>query len=679
MRKRYWPVLALVAISLFTVAFAGDLRQNPQAAKAGAPAELNALMTQAVAAANSRDPRAFAPLAEGDAARRFAWARSQTSHWQGGILTAPTPSGPPIYLAVFHAWHTCESDGDHIHTLAQTPQGWRLGPEIPETETGGFRLRDHDAQVRLDVPKQRAAIADHVRIEGIGADAPPFGLLRLSPDFRVTTLNLGKSDGPAVPFQQVGGIIAFAPPAENSFTLSMKYAGVVHHQESDYITTNEATLNSYWLPHTARLPATATITVTTPPGWDALAPGERIRERRSADGALVVTYRNDLPISFYTLDAGRYTITKRLYKNRTLATYFLRPDAAFAQRCLDRLERAMAFYEAHFGPFPYTRYSLVQTQGAFAGALESYSFATFGPRTLPDYIAHELAHTWWGGLVPCTYTRSMWNESFASYSDDLFQRLTARPARGFGARTASASSTRRAARRLNPAHYTVPLTEAHDTSDERHITVGYGKGTQVLRVLEAQIGQETMLRCLAAFARTHSRGAPAEWSDFEAAVRQVTGKDYRWFFAEWTERPGLPAVWLTDVTARRGGNGETFIEADIRQSGEPYRLSLPLLVRLRGGSTVAQTVEIQGAQTPLRLRLPAPPARLLLDPEGILPLSAPPDTPPNTDLNTYEFPEDLSALPVPSTARAIELRRAPRDTMPLAKQAEPRRPYRTSR
>ncbi|HZP83853.1 MAG TPA: M1 family aminopeptidase, partial [Chthonomonadaceae bacterium] len=476
MRKRYWPVLALVTISLFTVAYANGLRQNPQAAEAGVPAELNMLMTQAVAAANARDPRAFAPLTEGDAARRFAWTRSQTSHWQGGILTAPTPSASPTYLAVFHAWHTCESDGDHVHTLAQTPQGWRLGPEIPETETGGLRLRDHKAQVTLNVRQQQAAITDYVRMELTGADAPPFALLRLSPDFRVTTLNLGRPDGPAVPFRQVGGVIAYTPPAEKSFTLFMQYAGVVHHQESDYITTNEATLNSYWLPHTARLPATATITVTTPPGWDAVAPGELVREQRNADGALIVTYRNDLPISFYTLDVGRYTVTKRTFKGRTLATYFLQPDAAFARRCLDRLERAMAFYETHFGPFPYTRYSLVQTQGAFAGALESYSFATFGPRTLPDYIPHELAHTWWGGLVPCTYTRSMWNESFATYSDDLFQRLAEQPVRA-SVRTASASKTRRAARRLNPAHYTVPLTEAHDTSDERHITVGYGKGT----------------------------------------------------------------------------------------------------------------------------------------------------------------------------------------------------------
>ncbi|HZP84824.1 MAG TPA: hypothetical protein VFB21_24525, partial [Chthonomonadaceae bacterium] len=162
-------------------------------------------------------------------------------------------------------------------------------------------------------------------------------------------------------------------------------------------------------------------------------------------------------------------------------------------------------------------------------------------------------------------------------------------------------------------------------------------------------------------------------------VRQVTGKDYRWFFAEWTERPGLPTVWLTDVTARRGANGETLIEADIRQSGEPYRLSLPLLVKLRDGSTLARTVEIEEAQTPLRLRVHAPPARLLLDPEGILPLAAPPDTPPNADLNTYEFPEDLSARASSSGAGVSGLRRAPLDTRRPARRAEPRRPYRTSR
>ena len=39
-------------------------------------------------------------------------------------------------------------------------------------------------------------------------------------------------------------------------------------------------------------------------------------------------------------------------------------------------------------------------------------------------LVHEIAHTWWGGVVPNTYTRTLWNESFAEYSDGLYGRMT---------------------------------------------------------------------------------------------------------------------------------------------------------------------------------------------------------------------------------------------------------------
>jgi len=624
---------------------------------AAIPGELNALLSRAVAAANDRNPEAFAPLAVADGARTFDWVRSRTSDWEGEALAVPTAVGvkaaaAPVYLAVFHAWHTCESDGDHIHTLVQTAQGWRLGPEIPETETGGFRVRDHDLRVALDVPARAARIADCVRVERTQPDVPAYGLLRLSQDFRVSAITRDHFGGAPVAFRQAGGVIAFAPPAEKTFTLCLQYAGIVDHRGSDYIADDEATLNSYWYPHSARLPATATVTITAPPGWEAIAPGERTYERRAADGTVTVTYRNEVPISFLTLDAGRYTVTTRPYKDRTLAVYLRMPDDALANRCLDTLERTLAFYEARFGPYPYTRYSVVETQGPFGGALEAYSFATFGRGMLPGSIPHELAHTWWGGLVACTYTRSMWNESFAEYSSGLFYRETVSSVAGVP------PSRPPRERLLSAAAYPVPLTQARDTGDSREAAVGYSKGARVLRVLESELGEETMGRCLAAFVAAHPRGLPAEWADFEAVVRQVTGKDYRWFFSQWTERPGLPALQLANVQAHRAENGAFLIAGDILQSGEPYRLSVPLRLELRDGSAITQTVPVAEARTRIQLRAPAPPQRLLLDPEGIVPLALPFGTPDTADPTTYEF-ADLGLTLRPPSQRGKEKRPPP--------------------
>ena len=576
---------------------------------------------QALAAINARDGHTLAPLLTPGAAASFGWIRETTTrHWAGAALTAPgaetdkttasQETARPLYLAIFHAWHTCQSDGDHVHPLTFTAQGWRLGPEIPETETGGFRVRDHDLHVSLDVAHQRADISDSVRIERTRPETSAYCLLRLNEGYVVQDLTAARR---AIPFQQAGGVLLFAPPAGAAFTVRLRYSGVLNHDNGDYILRNEATLDSYWYPHIARLPATATITATAPPEWTPLAQGEPMRRERGPDGAITITYRNDLPVSYFTIDMGQYHLTTRQAEGRHLTAYLLRDDPGFANRCLDLLASALHFYDANFARFPYTRYGLVETRGPFDGALEAYSFATFAARGMVENIPHELSHTWWGGLVPCTYTHSMWDESFADYSDHLYHRL--------------AGSTRTDGKAQQTPHLSYgnrynafPLATAYDTSDNKQAQVGYEKGSLVLRALEEELGRDQMLRCISAFISGHPRGEAADWPEFEQAVNRVTGQDYGWFFRQWIDRAGLPSVRLQGTVVRREGN-QYAVEGDIVQPDTPYRLRVPLLLRTQGGGEADTEVQVSGAVTHFRLLARSVPAKLVLDPDNSLPLA----------------------------------------------------------
>ena len=172
---------------------------------------------------------------------------------------------------------------------------------------------------------------------------------------------------------------------------------------------------------------------------------------------------------------------------------------------------------------------MIETEGPFGGALEGYSFATFGPGMLENSIAHELSHTWWGGLVPCPYTRSMWDEGFAEYSDSLFQRSQADGTVNPADRVPTPQALQKERQKMADLFADPPLGQAFDTSDGTHSLIGYGKGERVMRALEEELGQETIKRCLAAFVTQHPRGTIADWPDWEATVDKVTGKDYRWF------------------------------------------------------------------------------------------------------------------------------------------------------
>jgi len=578
------------------------------------------------------------------------WVRQNSHDWKVGCLAVPGPASlPPAYLAVFHRFHTCESDGDHVFTIvapdAPARGDWRLGAEIPETATLGIRIRDHAIAARIEVASRTAILRDKLEIErekaSTVADQPmPFALLRLNENYHVRGLSQSESSKPS-PFSQVGGVVAFVPPAADRFSLAVDYTGKLDYRNGDYIHDDEAVIASYWYPHVARLPATLTVAATSPIGWTSIAQGEPVAARHNADGTETLTWRNDIPTSYFTLDMGQYRVVTRQWKGKTLLTYMLeseRTAARTSRDSLDLLQECMEFYEKSFGPYPYRRYAIVETRGPFTGALEAYSFATFGPQTLPDFIPHELAHTWWGGILPCTYTRSMWNEAFANYSDDLFRRSTTDRRRAAEANAISAARRRAERSRSSRAYSTLEVAKAFDTEDDLQNAVGYEKGAQVLRVLEEEIGQPAMLASMRALLANHASGAPVDWNDFNLAVNQSTGKDMRWFFEQWLERKGAPILQLTDVSARNSGTG-TILEGHIRQVGDPYRVKLPVTVELRLGASVQQIVEIRGAETPFTIRLNERPDRIRVDPDALVPLGlTPADAQNKRDPLTYQFP-----------------------------------------
>jgi aminopeptidase N len=604
-----WLGRRFVPLFFFLLLLVPALSSARQQAQTELPADLSAFLAQAQTALKAGDNDTLRALAE--APDTLSWLgtrsrRARTSGWSLAALSLPTPNAE--YLTVFYDFHTCESIGDHVHRLVKADGGWRFGAEIPETDTRGYRVRDHKLNVRYDLPRAGCTITDDATIERIGPATEPC-LLRLSSDMTVDSITMG---GKPFSYRCVPGLIVFLPPTSGkTFTLSLAYHGTVNHPGSDYIRDTEAVLVSYWYPHIARLPAKHGVTVTVPKGWTAIGEGELLRREERGD-SLVFTYRNVIPTCYFSLDAGPYVLTTQEVNGRKLSACQLRPNAERAATALDRLIRALDFFEKAFGPFPYTHYEMVETLGPFGGALEAYSFATFGGGAFGANV-HELAHTWWGGIVPCPYTKSMWNESFASYSDGLFNRQTAkeRPARALRGQHGDAEHGR-----LYLRWYTMPMATAFDTENGSHSAVGYGKGSIVLAMLEDLLGTETMLRCMRRFRADLKPGEAADWLDFERAVRKTTGKDYGWFFDQWVNRSGLPVVRLADAQVAHEGD-EFVVTARIVQEGETYRLPrVPVALELDGGQTVREEVEIAGADIPIRLTSKTAPRALLLDPDG---------------------------------------------------------------
>ncbi len=631
-------IRSLYAAALLLCLIPSGGRGSIQANGPALPDDLQAFISRAQDALKAGDRNALDALAQEP--HTFDWLGQRSFrndlNWNIAVLTLPSDRGPGTayrggrrtadggptesvrhpssvirlpspYLADFYDFHTCESIGDHLIGLVKTADGWKLGAEVPERETLGYRVRDHNLSVRYDLPNHACQITDDVTVERTGGEGPC--LLRLSSDMQVDRLTMAHG---SPTWTHAPGFIAVVLPAGKSFMLHLRYHGTVNHPGSDYIRPTEAVLCSYWYPHVARLPAKQTVTSTVPKGWLADSEGELLKRTDGPEDS-TFTYRNTVPTCYFTLDAGPYRVTSRVANGRKLSVYELKhPSDQRVTNTLDVLEKSLAFYDSSFGRMPYTHYEVLETLGPFGGALEAYSFSTYNTGLFPGAVPHEVAHTWWGGIVPCTYTRTMWNESFASYSDGLFRRQTSDP------KPAKALS----GQHQDPQHgrnlirgYAVPISEAYDTSSGPQGTVGYGKGSLVLDMLEDTLGTETMVRCMRRFYDDHKAGEAADWPDFERAVNAVTGQDYGWFFSQWLTRGGVPIVKLENIRKDQRG-GDWMVTGEIVQEGTPYRLRIPVEVDAASSGSQESLVDVSAERTPFQIMEKSEPTAVKLDPAG---------------------------------------------------------------
>ncbi|HLH80715.1 MAG TPA: hypothetical protein VKV29_10590 [Chthonomonas sp.] len=550
------------------------------------------------------------PYTDGPPAQTLAWlSRGPTRTWNVQLLVPANRQPLPPFI-VFSCWHTCQSDGDHVHTLLETPQGWKIGPEVKEDDSGGYQICDHCLTVRLLPETHSVLCSDKARVEAIWPKLRPYCLFRLSPDYTITRFSI---EGMPVPFSRAGSVVAFIPPHAPPFTIDIAYSGAPDHQDGDYVLPNEAVIDSYWYPQIARLPATSTIQVTAPPAWTSIATGDLQSTVHHPDGSTTLTFYNRIPVCYFTVDMGRYHIYTRTARGIRLAVYLLDADAPLAQRALNLLEQALFFYSERFAPFPYHQYTVVETDGPFDGALEAYSFATFEHGTILDLLPHELAHTWWGGLQPCTYLHSMWDEAFADYSANLFQRICL-------PKTIPSQDGDSLHSSWGDRFQMAPVASVFDTTDPVQCDIGYTKGSLVLKVLEDELGLPTMLACLRAFLAERTAGKPAEWGDFQRAVSRITGRNYTAFFQEWLYRAGLPVLQLQGIQLLQAADGYK-VTGCIVQKAPIYHLHVLIQLTTWDHDIYKKKIEIVQKNTFFILRTTSKPQRIVLDPENTLPLA----------------------------------------------------------
>ena len=137
------------------------------------------------------------------------------------------------------------------------------------------------------------------------------------------------------------------------------------------------------------------------------------------------------------------------------------------------------------------------------------------------------------------------------------------------------------------------------------------KGAILLRQLAELVGRNRFHAVLRGFLRRFA-GSAASWDDLEQALHAETGGAFRWWADQWLRRPGAPRLRIDHSISGRT------VTLELRQAGEPYRLSVP--VELRGAwGRERVLIETSSAYRSVAHQAGGPVESVVVDPDALIP------------------------------------------------------------
>ncbi|KAJ5263707.1 hypothetical protein N7478_011312 [Penicillium angulare] len=319
------------------------------------------------------------------------------------------------------------------------------------------------------------------------------------------------------------------------------------------------------------LKATFDFEIEIPKGQTALSNMPVLAERESSNSDLkFVTFEKTPVMSTYLLAwaVGDFeyveAMTQRKYKGKSIpvrvyTTRGLKEQARFALECAH--QTVDYFSEIFEIEYPLPKADLLAVHEFAMGAMENWGLVTYRTTAvlfdegksdnryknrIAYVVAHELAHQWFGNLVTMDWWNELWlNEGFATWVGwlavdhfhpdwNVWSQFVAE-----GVQQAFHLDSLRASHPIE-----VPVRNALEV-DQIFDHISYLKGSSVIRMLSVHLGQETFLRGVADYLKSHAYGN-ATTNDLWSALSKASGQDVHGFMDPWIRKIGFPVVTVAE-------------------------------------------------------------------------------------------------------------------------------------
>jgi hypothetical protein len=401
---------------------------------------------------------------------------------------------------------------------------------------------------------------------------------------------------------------------------------------------------SYWYPQSP-VPdfATSRLRVTVPLPFDVVATGEQparpqpIAAAPPAPAARTFTFEAARPARYLSFVVSRFQpVVSRAIEGDAparLNVVATPRQAGRARTVADEAERIFSYYRSILGSAPYPELTLALSESELPGGHSPAYFVLLN-QTLPTstlnwradpvsfenypafFIAHEIAHQWWGQAVGWKNYHEQWlSEGFAQY----FATLYAGEQRGPDALTGLVRQMRRwALDKGDEGPIYLGYRLGHIKGDTRVFrSIIYNKAAIVLHMLRRLMGDERFFAGLRRF-YAQSMFAKAGTDDLRRVMEEESGRSLERFFERWVHGFGVPVVKVTH-RVEESAAGQTDVVIRAEQSGPIY--DLPITIRVEQTSRPAReaVLLLTGASAELRMTLDPDGGRLrrvIVDSDG---------------------------------------------------------------
>jgi aminopeptidase N len=308
--------------------------------------------------------------------------------------------------------------------------------------------------------------------------------------------------------------------------------------------------------------ATFDIVITAPARFEAVSNMPVTRQTGLPDGRRETVFARtpSMPTYLVALAVGEFDALSDSFDGIPLRILTAPGRSEEARYAMDVTKQLLGYYRDYFGiAFMLPKLDQLAIPGVRGGAMEDWGAISYNEnlllyepkRSAPRQqelifavVAHEIAHQWFGNLVTAAWWDDIWlNEAFATWMENKTRahfnpKWNTRARERLRREEALALDAGKATRAVAdpPAHET-GIFEVFDR-------ITYQKGGAVLRMFEAQLGEEVFRTGLRSYMAAH-RYSNATADDLWYHLSQASGNDLSPAISGWIRQRGFPLLKVT--------------------------------------------------------------------------------------------------------------------------------------